>query len=229
MKSLFIVKMFNYFMGEIQQKKKELVEICRLVYKHELVKLGEGNISLRVSDKNEMIITPTENDYENLKIEDMVHIGFNGENFDAPKSPTSEYILHRNIYQERQKVNCILHTHSPYSSILAVLHHDLPVLFEEMTLFLGGGVKCSEYAPAGTEQLPVNALKAMKKQNAVILANHGVLVVGRSSEYCVKAAVIIEKMAKIYVYAKKIGEVKIISKENQEKFIKIFNEKYSTI
>lgn len=216
-------------MFAIQQLKEELVSICSQLYNEELVKLGEGNVSLRVTGKAEMIITPTGNNYEDLLVENMVHINFKGENFDKPMKPASEYFLHRDIYLARPKVNCVIHTHSPYASILAVLNYNLPVLFEEMALFLGGGVNCSNYAPAGTELLPRAALKAMKNQNAAILANHGVVVVGTSSEYCVKAAVIIEKMAKIFVNAKKIGDVKIITKENQEKFLEIFQEKYSTI
>ena len=216
-------------MTSILQLKEELISICDQLYRKELVKLGEGNMSLRVPGKDEMVITPTGNNYDNLLANNMVHINFKGENFDSPLEPASEYFLHRDFYLARPKINCVVHTHSPYTSILAVLHYSLPVLFEEMALFLGGGVNCSEYAPAGTELLPQAALTAMGNQNAIILANHGVVIVGKSSEYCVKAAVIIEKMSKIYVQAKEIGTVKTISRENQEKFLEIFRGKYSTI
>ena len=97
-----------------------------------------------------------------------------------------------------------------------------------MAILLGGKVKCSEYAQAGTEDLPKAAIETMRNSNAVILANHGLLVVGRTSEYCVKATIIIEKMANIFLEAKKSGTVKVINEKSLKKFIKTFKEKYST-
>ncbi len=206
----------------------EVEQICQKIYANQLVKQGEGNVSIRIPNQNALIITPSENDYENLAEENMVHMDFDGLVLQGKLKPSSEHIMHRYIYRKRPKINCIIHTHSTNASILSVLHNDLPVIFEEMAMLLGGSVKCSKFAQAGTEDLPKAALNAMKKQNAVILANHGLLVVGRTSEYCVKTAVIIEKMAKIFLNAKKIGDVKVISIENQKKFIEIFNDKYST-
>ncbi|MGC9779747.1 MAG: class II aldolase/adducin family protein [Candidatus Heimdallarchaeota archaeon] len=215
-------------MVEISHYSKEVVNICRKIYNNQLVKQGEGNVSIRIPNQNAMIITPSENDYENLSEDNMIHMDFDGVVLQGKLKPSSEHIMHCYIYRKRPKVNCIIHTHSPNVSILSVLHNDLPIIFEEMAMLLGGSVKCSKFAQAGTEELPKVAIKAMKKQNTVILANHGLLVVGRTSEYCVKTAVIIEKMVNIFLNAKKIGDVKVISTDNQKKFIEIFDARYST-
>ena len=69
----------------------------------------------------------------------------------------------------------------------------------------------------------------MKEQNAVIIANHGVVVVGKTYDYCIRIAVLIEKMAQIYLAALKVGKVKTIPVECQKLFTKVFKEKYSTI
>jgi ribulose-5-phosphate 4-epimerase/fuculose-1-phosphate aldolase len=215
-------------MNEILELKIQLSKACEDIFESDLVELAEGNVSIRVSGKNEMIITPSGNDYSNPRPINMVHMGFDGTNFDKLNAPSSEFFMHRIMYQKRKDASCILHTHSPFAATLAVTHQDLPVIIEEMAVQLGGGVKCTNFASAGTEDLPLAALEAMGEQNAVILANHGTLVVGRDLQYCVKAAVIIEKMAKIYTHAQLIGDVHIIPEEKQKKFIRIFKEKYST-
>ena len=168
-------------MTSIFELKEELSEGCTKIYQQKLVKLGEGNLSLRIPNKTEMIITPSGNNYLNPLAEKMVHLDFKGTNFDAGLTPSSEYRIHRFIYEQRPKVQCILHTHSPYACALSLLHRDLPVIIEEMALFIGGSVRCAEFASAGSEELPQNALIAMENRNAVILANHGSLIVGKNT------------------------------------------------
>ena len=216
-------------MTEIQKLKQELVKVCAEIYKQNLVILGEGNISIRIPEKNEMIITPAGNDYTDLQPDKMVHMELDDTVFENQSKPSSEFRMHRSIYLKRPKAQCIIHTHSPFASTLAVLHQNLPVIVEEMAIFLGGSVTCTNYCPAGSEELPIKILRTMKEQNAVIIANHGVVVVGKTYDYCIKIAVIVEKMAQIYLGALKVGKVKIIPLESQTAFIKIFYEKYSTI
>lgn len=216
-------------MNTIQKLKQELAKVCDEIYKQNLVELGEGNISIRVPEKNEMIITPAGNDYNNLQPSNMVHMGLDDSVFENQSKPSSEFRMHRSIYLQRPKVQCIIHTHSPFVSTLAILHYDLPVILEEMAIFLGGSVVCTNYCPAGSEELPKEILRTMKEQNATIIANHGVVVVGKTNDYCIRIAVIVEKMAQIYLRAMKIDEIKTISAENQAPFIKIFNEMHSTL
>jgi L-fuculose-phosphate aldolase len=215
-------------MNVILELKIQLANACKEIFESDLVEHAEGNVSIKVPGKDEMIITPSGNDYSNPLPINMVHMDFDGKNFDNLNAPSSEFFMHRIIYQKRPDTKCILHTHSPFAATLAVTHQDLPVIIEEMAVQLGGGVKCTNFADAGTEELPLAALEAMGDQNAVILANHGTLVVGRNLAYCVKVAIIIEKMAKIYIHSKLIGQVHTIPKEKQQKFIQIFREKYST-
>ncbi|UYP46900.1 L-fuculose phosphate aldolase [Candidatus Lokiarchaeum ossiferum] len=215
--------------NEISQLKVSLASICKKIYLESLVKHGEGNVSLRVKDTNELIITPTGNNYSKPEPENMVHMKFDGEKIDVGLKPSSEFLMHSIIYQNRPKVKCILHTHSPFAASLAVSHKDLPVIIEEMALFLGGGVPCTEFASAGTDKVPIESLNAMKDQNAVLISNHGVLVVGSTSDYCIKTAVIIEKMAKIYINACLIGEPHVIPDEKIFHLKEIFRKRYSTV
>ncbi len=214
---------------QISDLKEQLCWASQEIYQRGLVNIGEGNISVRVNGKEEMIITPSRNDYRKPVVEDMVHLTLSGKIIEGNKKPSSESYLHRVLYNARPNVNCIIHTHSPYTSSLSIQHKGIPVIFEEMLIFLGGSVPCAKYALAGTAKLGKNAILAMGKQNAVILANHGSLVVGKTMDYCVNTAQLVEKMAKIYVLANFSPDIKKIPEEKQVDFRLQFVEEFSTI
>ncbi|MCK5298623.1 MAG: class II aldolase/adducin family protein [Candidatus Heimdallarchaeota archaeon] len=214
---------------QIRELKEQLCWASQEIYQRGLVNIGEGNISVRVKGKKEMIITPSRNDYRKPVIEDMVHLTLTGKIIEGNKKPSSESYLHRVFYNARPNVNCIIHTHSPYTSSLSIQHKGIPVIFEEMLIFLGGSVPCSKYALAGTAKLGKNAILAMGKQNAVILANHGSLVAGKTMDYCVNTAQLVEKMAKIYVLANFSSDIKKIPEEKQVDFRLQFVEEFSTV
>ena len=214
---------------KIRDLKEQLCWASQEIYQRGLVNIGEGNISVRVKGKKEMIITPSRNDYRKPVIEDMVHLTLTGKIIEGNKKPSSESYLHRVFYNARSNVNCIIHTHSPYTSSLSIQHKGIPVIFEEMLIFLGGSVPCSKYALAGTAKLGKNAILAMGKQNAVILANHGSLVAGKTMDYCVNTAQLVEKMAKIYVLANFSSDIKKIPEEKQVDFRLQFVEEFSTV
>jgi len=214
---------------QIKQLKEQLCWVSQEIYQLGLVNIGEGNISVRVKGKKEMIITPSRNDYRKPVTEDMVHLTLSGKILEGNKKPSSESYLHRVFYKARPNISCIIHTHSPYTSSLSIQHKGIPVIFEEMLIFLGGSVPCAKYAMAGTANLGKNALETMGNQNAVILANHGSLVVGKTMEYCVNTAQLVEKMAKIYVLANFSSDIKKIPEEKQVDFRLRFVEEFSTV
>jgi L-fuculose-phosphate aldolase len=112
--------------------------------------------------------------------------------------------------------------------MLSVARKPLPAILEEMIIFLGGGVDVADYAVANTEAVGANALEALKRKNAVLLANHGLVAVGRDMEKAVKAAQLVEKMAKVYWGANQIGKSHNVSSESVKKFNATFEKDYST-
>jgi len=190
---------------QISDLKEQLCWASQEIYQRGLVNIGEGNISIRVKGR------------------------LTGKIIEGNKKPSSESYLHRVFYNARPNVNCIIHTHSQYTSSLSIQHKGIPVIFEEMLIFLGGSVPCSKYALAGTAKLGKNAILAMGKQNAVILANHGSLVVGKTMDYCVNTAQLVEKMAKIYVLANFSSDIEKIPEEKQVDFRLQFVEEFSTV
>lgn len=205
----------------------ELVNGAKAIFSKGLVDVGEGNVSVRIPKKQELLITPTFNLYETMKKEDVVHLKFDGAQLSKGKCASSEYRLHVAIYKARPKAQCVIHTHSPYATMLSVARIKIPILLEEMVVFLGGEVNVSEFGRAHTDEMGEKPLRALSTTNAVLLANHGVLVCGRTVEHAIKMAELVEKMAKIFWGSSQIGEPVNISKE-ASRFKKIFDLNFAT-
>ncbi len=208
--------------------KKDVIIGSNKVYKRGLVQAGEGNISVRVPNKDELYITPTFNQYEGLKESHLVHMKFDGTILSTGRKPSSEYKLHVAVYQARPKVQAVIHTHSPYATMMSAARKTIPVLIEEQVIFLGGYVGISEFASAHTEEFSSNVIEALGTRNGTLMANHGVLVCGQTMEHAVKMAELVEKLAWIHYGATLMGGTHVISDKSCPMFIDEFEEKFAT-
>ncbi len=208
--------------------RKLVVEGAKAIYENGLVQFGEGNVSVRVKKVDEFFTTPSQNDYETFKPEEVVYMKFDGTQISKGRPTSSEYRLHVAIYQARPKVNCVIHTHSPYASMLSVAKKEIPVIFEEMVIFLGGPIRLAKYAQSGTDELGKNAVEAMGDGNVCLLTNHGIVACGRDMPKTIKAALLVEKMAQIYMGANLLGHVEIVPDQSLPKFLDYFKGLNST-
>ncbi len=208
--------------------KKDVLMGAKAIFKRGLVEIGEGNVSTRIPNEDELFITPTYNRYDSMTERDIVHLGFDGSQISKGKRASTEYRLHVAVYRARSRANCVIHTHSPYATMLSIVRRKIPLLMEEMIVFLGGEVDVSEFGLAHTEEIGKRMLKALGKTNSVLLANHGALVCGRNMEYAVKNAELVEKMARIYWGALQIGRPKAIPKKAYDRFYRDFISNFAT-
>jgi L-ribulose-5-phosphate 4-epimerase len=209
------------------QIRKEVVQGAKKIFSKGLVDVGEGNVSVRNGKKEELFITPSFNQYDTLKKDEIVYLDFEGNLLSAGKLPSTEAKMHIAIYKSRPKVQAVIHTHSPFATMLSIVGKGIPIIMEEMYAFLGGSVDISEYGEAHTKEIGEVALKALGIKNAALLANHGVIVCGKSLDHAVKFAELVEKLAKMYWGALQIGKPNIISEENLDRFQKIFDSLFA--
>ncbi|MFW9999013.1 MAG: class II aldolase/adducin family protein [Candidatus Hodarchaeota archaeon] len=205
----------------------EVVKGAKAIFSKGLVEAGEGNVSVRYDKKEELFITPSFNQYESLKKDEIVHLNFEGTALSAGKLPSTEAKMHIAIYKSRPKVQAVIHTHSPYATMLSIVRKNIPLIMEEMFIFLGGSVDVSEFGEAHTIEIGEVALNALGIKNAALLANHGVIVCGKSLDQAIKFAELVEKLAKIYWGALQIGKPNIISQEHLERFQKLFESLFA--
>ena len=212
---------------KISELRKEVVRGAQEIYSKGLVEDGEGNVSVRIN-KNEILVTPTSTKYNLLSPELIVHMDLEGNVLGSGRIPSTEVKMHLAVYKERPKVKSVIHNHSPYISMLSVLRRGIPIIMEQQLIFLGGEILCSEITEAHTEEMGPNALKALSRNNAAILANHGAIICGKSVDHAVRFAVILEKLAKIYWGALQIGDPLTIPEENLQEHEKMFKQFFAS-
>jgi len=171
-----------------------------------------GNISVRVEDQ--MLITPTAVPYAKMSPEMIATLDLSGDmtgDYRGPNAPSSEWRFHWKILKERPEFNAIVHTHSPFCTTLAILRKPIPACHYMVAAFGGNDVKCSGYSAYGTPDLAAMALAALEGRSACLLANHGMIVAGKTLEQAMWRAVELETLAKQYWQALQAGEPVILS------------------
>jgi L-ribulose-5-phosphate 4-epimerase len=187
-----------------------------------------GNISVRVAEG--FLVTPSRVPLEEMGTEDLVLMSMDGKVLKGRRLPSSEMHLHRMVLLRRSDIGALVHTHSPYASAVACANRAIPVLMEDMSQIIGGTVACAGYVPAGRhEELGRAASQAIGDVSmAVLLANHGPVVGGRTLAEAIVAAQIVEKAARSLIYASALGGAVEIAAEDISSERHRFLYKYGT-
>lgn len=206
-------------------QRKKLLNFVREIDKNSLVVGTWGNFSIRV-EKDKFLLTPSGMKYSNLQISDFVLMDTNNKILDGDKKPSIEYHLHSYIYKIRNDINSIAHTHSDYAKIFSIARKPIPPVAEDLVQIVGGGVNISNYVLPGTEDLAKEAVNALKDKMAVLLANHGLVCVGRDIDEALKVALVVEKNAKSIILSYLIGGPVALSNEDVEIMRDFYLNKY---
>src|SRR4030042_222360 len=202
-----------------ESEKKQVIEAAQEMERKGLAVGTAGNISMRLKDpggRKLLAITPSGRYYDSLKVEDIVVVDFAGQKVEGELKATIETVMHIEVHKARKKVNAVVHAHPPFCSAIAVAGLDIPPLIDEQVILIGGEIKVAQYGFPGTPELAKNVVSALGPRNAVILANHGVLSVGRDMRAALTICELAEGMAKIYVSALSLGKVNLIPPEAVE-------------
>jgi hypothetical protein len=105
----------------------------------------------------------------------------------------------------RADAGAILHAHSPFATSLACLRRDIPPFHYMIARFGGDSVRCSDYATFGTQALSAAVLRGDWNRRACLLANHGMLVIGRDLSQALALGVELEALCEQYWRACQLG------------------------
>ena len=189
-------------MSHYTPSRELVVDVCRTLLDRGYLKATEGNISVRVPGEDAFAITPSSYDYGKMEPGDICVLGLDGRHILGAKKASIESSMHAAVYERRDDVSVIIHTHQPYASALALMERPIPALFDEQVRYLGRSVELVSYAPSGTSFLKKNVAKKLASgANAYILENHGVLVLGGDAEQAVHNMALLEKVALDYLLA----------------------------
>ncbi len=164
-------------MGSEDQLRQTILEIGRRLYHKSYVAANDGNISTRL-DEDRVLATPTGCSKGFMQAEALPVVDLNGNHLSGDK-PSSELPLHLFIYRERPDVMAVVHAHPPYATGFATagLALDRCVLAEVIVTI--GSVPLAQYGTPSTQELPNSIAPYIHHNDALLLANHGVVTVGR--------------------------------------------------
>ena len=206
----------------LQKEREMIVAYGKKMLSAGLTRGTGGNLSIYDRNLELMAITPSGIPYEEIEAEDIMIMKLDGTIVEGNKTPSSEHAMHEIVYRTREDVGAMLHVHSTFAVTLACLNEDLLAVDYMVAYSRGRSVKCAPYASFGTPDLAVNALKTMGNQNAVLLANHGMNVVGPNLPKAFAIAEQLEFCAELYVRARTIGKPVILPDDEMDQMVKRF-------
>jgi L-fuculose-phosphate aldolase len=197
----------------------QIIAACRQLEVSGLNRGTTGNISCREGDH--FLVTPSGVPVDAMTEAGIVAMRFDGDVQGAGK-PSSEWHFHRDILQQRPDVHAIVHTHSPYATALACLREDLPAFHYMIAIAGGDSIRCAPYTLFGTETLSQYALAALTDRKACLLANHGLIALGRDIAEAMAIATEVESLCQQYLIARQSGKPVLLSAEEMQQVIARF-------
>ena len=209
----------------LEQLKAELHRLHLELPKNGLVTWTGGNVSARDPATGLVAIKPSGVMYEDLRPEDHVVLDLEGDIKEGELKPSSDTASHLYIYRHMPHVNGIVHTHSPYATAFAALGRPIPVYLTAIADEFGGPIPCGGFALIGGEEIGQQVVEHIGSSPAVLLKNHGVFTVGKSAKAAVKAAVMVEDVARTVWYALQLGTPDEIAPED----VKKLHDRYTNV
>ncbi len=180
-----------------------------------------GNVSARVGDGT-FCLTPSGVDYAAMTLEDLVFVSSDGSLAAGERSPSSEKALHLACYERYSEVGGVVHCHPRYASMFAVVGRCVPAVIEEVVVYIGGDVEVCDYHMTGSDALGEVVSEALADRSAVLMANHGLVCVGKNPADALHAAFVVERTAHIVWGAELLGEVRTIPAKVNEDFAGVY-------
>ena len=192
----------------IARVRAEVAALHAELPRYELVVWTAGNVSARVQGADLLVIKPSGVSYDDLTPEAMVVCDLEGNLVDGEHSPSSDTAAHAYVYRHLPEVNGVVHTHSTYATAWAARAEPIPCVLTMMADEFGGAIPVGPFAVIGDDSIGRGIVEtlATSRSKAVLMANHGPFTIGSSARAAVKAAVLLEEVARTVHIARQLGE-----------------------
>ncbi|RMI09340.1 L-ribulose-5-phosphate 4-epimerase [Cellulomonas triticagri] len=182
----------------------------------ELIVWTAGNVSQRVvvspdgvpSADDLLVIKPSGVTYDELTPESMVVCDLDGTLVDGTRSPSSDTAAHAYVYTHLPHVGGVVHTHSTYATAWAARAEPVPCVLTMMADEFGGDIPIGPFALIGDDSIGRGIVETLRdsRSPAVLMRNHGPFTIGKDAKAAVKAAVMVEEVARTVHISRQLGE-----------------------
>lgn len=200
--------------NEIARTREVVARLHAELPRWELVVWTAGNVSQRVvvgtapGPDDLFVIKPSGVTYDELTPESMVVCDLDGNLVDGTRAPSSDTAAHAYVYRHMPDVGGVVHTHSTYATAWAARGEPVPCVLTMMADEFGGDVPIGPFALIGDDSIGRGIVETLRdsRSPAVLMRNHGPFTIGRDAKAAVKAAVMVEEVARTVHIARQLGD-----------------------
>ena len=178
----------------------------------ELVVWTAGNVSERVrgvdGHDDLFVIKPSGVSYDELDADAMVVCDLDGDLVEGSRNPSSDTAAHAYVYRHMAHVGGVVHTHSTYAAAWSARGEEIPCVLTMMADEFGGPIPVGPFAIIGDDSIGKGIVETLTghRSTAVLMQNHGPFTIGATSQAAVKAAVLLEEVARAVHVARQLGD-----------------------
>ena len=220
---------------DFEQLREEVWWANTQLPKARLVTMHSGNASGIDRESGLVLIKPSGVDYERLRPEDLAVVDLSGEPA-APErvpdrtstqlKPSVDTVHHLLLYRKDLALGGVVHTHSNFATAWAATGRPIPCALTAIADEFGGEIPCAPYLDNEGEHIADGIMRHRTGAPAILLANHGVFTFDRSVREALKAAVMVEDVAKTLWLATCMGETPTLAPEEIEKWWARYHSTY---
>ena len=196
----------------IDATRREVARLHGELVRYGLVVWTAGNVSARVPGADLFVIKPSGVSYDDLTPESMILCDLDGHAIPgAPgseRAPSSDTSAHAYVYRHMPEVGGVVHTHSTYAVAWAARGEEIPCVITAMADEFGGPVPVGPFAIIGDDSIGRGIVDTLRghRSRAVLMRSHGPFTIGATARDAVKAAVMLEDVARTVHIARQGGE-----------------------
>ena len=197
----------------IERMRAEVSALHAELVRSGLVVWTGGNISGRVPGADLFVIKPSGVGYDELAPERMILCDLDGAVIagtpGSERAPSSDTAAHAYVYRHMPEVGGVVHTHSDYATAWAARGESIPCVITAMADEFGGPIPVGPFAIIGDDSIGRGIVQTLTghRSRAVLMRNHGPFTIGVSPKDAVKAAVMVEDVARTVHIARQGGEL----------------------
>lgn len=193
-----------------------------------LVTMHSGNVSAVCRSTETIYIKPSGVDYETMTPADVVAVSLaDGKPLDLGLRPSVDLPHHLFLYRSCPEIQSVVHTHSNYATAFAAVGRSIPPILTAIADEFGGAIPCSAYVDNEGDHIGQEILRVRNdRAPAVLLAHHGVFAWGPDVRSAMKAAIMVEDVAKTAWLALQLGQVSELPLAEVEKWWDRYQNRY---
>jgi L-ribulose-5-phosphate 4-epimerase len=178
--------------------------------RNDLVVWTAGNVSARVDGHDLMVIKPSGVSYDDLNADTMVVTDLEGKLVEGRANPSSDTAAHAYVYRHMPQVGGVVHTHSTYATAWAAQSEPIPCVLTMIADEFGGDIPVGPFALIGDDSIGRGIVETLtgSRSPAVLMSGHGPFTIGVDARAAVKAAVMLEDVARTVHMARQLGELR---------------------